>query len=85
MSSNQISECIENKNFQTLLDKFHKAIINDPKPDEVKPSLDKLMEEAKTLTLTARQSDAIYSRSKNYINGVYGSTSREHKVHEYKK
>ena len=71
---------IVNLNFQKLLDKFHALIKDEPSVSKVKEDLDKLKEEAVNAFLTFNQKDAIIARCDNYINGVYGSTSKEREV-----
>lgn len=64
--------------FQTLLDRFHKAIESNPEPTKIKKILEAIKEDAANSgELNIRQKDAIIARCENYLNGTYGNTKTE--------
>lgn len=63
--------------FTALLNEFHAIIEGGPTPEKAKHRLDLLKEKAKTTPeLNGRQTEAIFARCDNYINGEYGNTKK---------
>lgn len=78
-------ENVVNPNFQNLLDKFHKLIEGEPKPEKIKDKLLELKSKTANTHLTGHQKDAIGSRVNNYLNGTFRSWSVGYKVHVHTK
>lgn len=59
--------------WRSMLDTFAETIKGNPPVEKVRGDLEAIMEAAKnTFYLTGPQKDAIVTRCRNYINGVYG-------------
>lgn len=82
VTKDKYPEEVVNPNFQKLLNSFHKIIEDSPKPEKVKEKLEALKMETTTIFITGHQRDAIHARCNNYLNGTYGSTSKQVSQHE---
>lgn len=76
-----ITDEMRNSKWDSMLKVFKGIIEDNPSPKSVKEKLLSLAESAKnTQILTPRQSEGIYARCHNYINGEYGNTKTEQNV-----
>lgn len=67
--------------WRTMLNSFKEIIKDRPPINKVKGELEELMDLAKTSgRLTARQSEGIYERCQNYLNGSYGKNLSHEKT-----